>query len=166
MHARAIFLIAAAVLPAIAAPMPTSNISPIPTVERRDYSSVSTFFLGLLRREPVAEAVSTEASYVVVDESEGDLDDAEEDLDERALGFPKGGSSKRPIGFPKGGSSKRAIGFPKGGSSKRAIGFPKGGSSKRAIGFPKGGSSRRAIGFPKGGSSKRDVAESVDEASR
>ncbi|CAN9085827.1 unnamed protein product [Alternaria alternata] len=193
MHARAIFLLASAVLPIIAAPMPTSNISPIPTAERRDDSSVSNFFRDLLRRVPVTEALPTKASYVVVDESKRDLDgqeEEEEDIVKRRIGFPKGGSSKRAIGFPGGGSDKRRIGFPKGGSSKRGIGFPaggsdkrgigfpaggsdkrrigfpKGGSSKRSIGFPAGGSDKRRIGFPKGGSRRRDVADDVDESSR
>ncbi|CAG5140866.1 uncharacterized protein ALTATR162_LOCUS804 [Alternaria atra] len=57
MHARAIILAAAMVLPIIAAPVPApiSSISPIPTVERRSDFSVANLFRDLLKRESVVE---------------------------------------------------------------------------------------------------------------
>ncbi|KAF7673854.1 hypothetical protein GT037_008469, partial [Alternaria burnsii] len=64
MHVRAIILAAAMMLPAIAAPVPapapTSNISPIPVVERRNDFSIANLFRDLLKREATIETDAVE----------------------------------------------------------------------------------------------------------
>ncbi|CAN9107503.1 unnamed protein product [Alternaria alternata] len=79
MHASAILLFASVALPILAAPVSTSNISPIPDVERRHDSYKSTWVIDFSKRAPEIGSASPRASYDIIERIK------------RQIGFPGGG---------------------------------------------------------------------------
>ncbi|RYN35363.1 hypothetical protein AA0119_g1158 [Alternaria tenuissima] len=109
MHASTILLFASVALPILAVPVPTSNISPIPDVERRSDSHKSSWVIDFSRRAPAIDSVSPRASYDVVQ------------MVRRYIGFPEGGSDTSSAVIARDSIVKRGKGVHWGGKRETEV---------------------------------------------